>query len=486
MVNGVTRQRKSWVLAKRGGRAGVPRVPAAGAMMLRRCKRSAAAIAAAAAGGAMTGCIQSQAPDDAVDGYQLVHADVFFRHGARAPVHLNFPGLNGVAWDDCNARASRHMMHRGARVTSLSGGPPPASKVDEMQQSFTLPGGCRQGELTTTGVHQAHALGGALRARYGSLLAARSDGAGGGASAIEVRSTNVSRCIATARAVLGGLLPDDASAIAIRTVPNASEDLTPAPRRCGRLAELWDEARREWTRHANATHPLSASTTARLRALMGDEAAREYGFENGRWVPLKDVLTSVGALPSAKGHVPFAIPSDLVADVDALGAAQAAHLMGEGRSLQYKHEISRISLGAALQRLLSRLEGAAAADPSVPRLSLTSGHDTTILPLLTSLNLWDGFWPPFTAAVSFELWMPRASAAAGGRSSSETRPPIVRVLYSPGDGVTVGGGFRELVRWHLPHFAAMTAPLAPADITAECTAHGEPGAVRKMMTGTQF
>ena len=50
-------------------------------------------------------------------------------------------------------------------------------------------------------------------------------------------------------------------------------------------------------------------------------------------VPLKDVLVSVGALPSAGGAMPFGVPADLVADVDRLGAAQAAHLMGEHRSL---------------------------------------------------------------------------------------------------------------------------------------------------------
>lgn len=82
--------------------------------------------------------------------------------------------------------------------------------------------------------------------------------------------------------------------------------------------------------------------------------------------------------------------------------------------------------------------------------------------------------------------MPRAAAAADGRTPSEPPPPIVRVLYSPGDGVTVGGGFRELVRWHLPHFAAIIAPLAPADINAECAAHGKPDEVRKLMSGTQF
>ena len=38
---------------------------------------------------------------DALPGYQLVHATVYFRHGSRAPVHTELPGAQDVAWEDC-------------------------------------------------------------------------------------------------------------------------------------------------------------------------------------------------------------------------------------------------------------------------------------------------------------------------------------------------------------------------------------------------
>ena len=262
-------------------------------MLLRRSAAAATAAAAAAAAAtaaaatadaAAAPAAENSAPHHAepITHHQLIHASIFFRHGARAPVHHTFPGMEGIVWDDCDSARSAPLMHVSSRLTDAHGHtPPPPSKVDAAQQSVVLPGGCRQGELTTTGVLQAHGLGTALRARYSSLLPQRSSEP----ASLEVRSTNVSRCVATARAVLHGLLgPDDRSPIAILTVANDSEDLTPAPRRCARLAEMWDEARTEWSRHANAMHALSARTTSRLRSFMDEPALAAYGVETGRWV----------------------------------------------------------------------------------------------------------------------------------------------------------------------------------------------------------
>ena len=73
-------------------------------------------------------------------------------------------------------------------------------------------------QLTVVGAAQAHALGDALRERYGApLLGLRSRRGGGGggdddgllataAGRLSVRSTNVDRCVRTARGVVEGLL----------------------------------------------------------------------------------------------------------------------------------------------------------------------------------------------------------------------------------------------------------------------------------------
>jgi len=247
------------------------------------------------------------------------------------------------------------------------------------------------------------------------------------------------------------------------------------------------------------------------------------------------VLYAIGALPS-RPPLPWNISPDLLKEVNALAGAQVGHMMGEGRSMRYQAEVSRISLGSALERLLDHLwshamaraaqqqqqhslpaplasiiswvrgdgrRGSAdtsdqvaaaaaggggsvggAATASLPTLALISGHDTTLLPLLTSLGIWEsapGVWPPFCAAVCFELWLPEEGPASG-------RPPVVRVVYSPadGDGDTVNGPFRELIRWTLPQMSALIAPLVPKDIDAECQPHSAMAKVERLMGGSQF
>ena len=150
------------------------------------------------------------------------------------------------------------------------------------------------GELTLTGTQQANRLGKALRARYGSLLAGDDL-----ASLIVVRSTNVHRCVLTARAVLGGLLGVEPGAssesIAIRTVENKDEDLTPMASRCGRLAEMWEDARQDWTDHANPMHPSARRVTEHLRGLM-DRQVRL------RWCG-SDAATDMAADRFRHGHM---------------------------------------------------------------------------------------------------------------------------------------------------------------------------------------
>ena len=246
-------------------------------------------------------------------------------------------------WDDCDREACARLRRPSSLcpLSDLSGsGAPPRSKVDEKQQSHRLPGGCHAGELTLTGTQQAHRLGQLLRERYASLLQPAAGEDADVASRITVRSTNVSRCVLTARAVLAGLVGDTSpSPIAIRTVRNEDEDLTPAAARCARLAELWDEARHEWRDDANSMHRSMPRVTEHLRRVMGEEAFEAYGIDEGRWVPLKDVLYAIGALPS-RPPLPWNISPDLLKEVNALAGAQVGHMMGEGRSMRYQAEVT--------------------------------------------------------------------------------------------------------------------------------------------------
>ena len=458
----------------------------------------------------------SDVPPDALPGYQLVHATVYFRHGSRAPVHTELPGAQDVAWEDC-CQESRARLLADTTLVDLGGGPASPSLVDRRQQSIKMRGGCCSGELTLTGAQQGVRLGKSLLERYGPLLG--SDGV----DKLTVRSTNVARCVMTARAVLHGLLGDAAATrpVPIATAPSEVEDLTPNAKRCARLAELWDEARREWSQGGAGAHPLHSPTLAALRRLMPSSDLSKYGVEQGRWVPLKDILTATAALPSAPS-LQWGVDFELLASIDELAAAQVGHLMGHGRDADYQQAVVRVGVGAALGRLATSLQAAAAASASVSTsaaatspardvqppaaLSLFSGHDTTVLPLLTALGLWDRAWPPFCAALSFELWMPKAEGDGGAGVSSD---PLVRVLYRTAPFAAPHGGgslpprraaeraaaapdgsqdfaWHEMARYSLPQFAALVEPLVPVDLDAECRPRHSASQTRRLQEGSQF
>ena len=141
-------------------------------------------------------------------------------------------------------------------------------------------------------------------------------------------------------------------------------------------------------------------------------------------------------------------------------------MMGEARSDVTSRETNRLSLGAVAGRLRDELQvRAVEATKRAGRefsLRLISAHDTTVLPLLTALGLWEGDWPPFCAAVCFELWA--EDEAKGGDGS----PPVVRVLYNGKGDPLSSGPFKELARWSLAQLDERVAPIVPGDVAAEC------------------
>jgi len=53
------------------------------------------------------------------------------------------------------------------------------------------------------------------------------------------------------------------------------------------------------------------------------------------------------------------------------------------------------------------------------KMAIYSGHDTTLMPLLSAFQIWDGIWVPYASVASFELWQ-----------SSAANRFYVRVIYN--------------------------------------------------------
>jgi hypothetical protein len=68
-----------------------------------------------------------------------------------------------------------------------------------------------------------------------------------------------------------------------------------------------------------------------------------------------------------------------------------------------------------------------------PLLSVYSGHDTTIMPMLAALGVWDGGWAPYASLLAIELYYVK------GASSKFPSSRAFRIVY---DGEVLTGKFK--------------------------------------------
>lgn len=133
--------------------------------------------------------------------------------------------------------------------------------------------------------------------------------------------------------------------------------------------------------------------------------------ERWAYLTLFDLMTTV----QAEG---YALPSFFTPHV----RREAEHLAAEGWiALTYDHSDAMLQTSAGLlmlemqDRLKEALEGS--ADHKVV---LYSGHDTTLMPLLCALRVWEpGHWPRYTSNVAVELLRANPTQAAGNKSNAK-------------------------------------------------------------------
>eukprot|EP01046_Picozoa_sp_COSAG06_P049972 COSAG06_NODE_7805_length_2368_cov_3.452182_1_plen_279_part_00 len=168
---------------------------------------------------------------------RLLHAQVFYRHGARTPQSAFEPPAD---WSGTTDAAAKLALCQRVVLADADGEPLPfeAVRADGSLTSDAelqlLPGGAWAGDLTVVGLLEAQALGERLRQRYSHLLRRQQEqqqqeeeGSVAQAAAcsessalqkvptikhsIEVRSTPMRRTIETAMGVLSTLIPPEKS-----------------------------------------------------------------------------------------------------------------------------------------------------------------------------------------------------------------------------------------------------------------------------------
>ncbi|XP_023650013.1 lysophosphatidic acid phosphatase type 6 [Paramormyrops kingsleyae] len=313
---------------------------------------------------------------------ELKLVQVVFRHGARTPLK-SIPDVLEADWVPDLLKVPAHTQIDYV-VTDLEGGPRPSAPVEDGYRVTKLHGGTYPGQLTTLGMQQLYDLGMRLRRSYITDLPFLT--ASFSAAEVYVRSTNIMRTIESAKCLVAGLYQqkqDDT--VPILTTDTENEILYPNYHGCKLLKVLIGRQWAELFQLPDITADLKS-----IQAALGIQTEQRLDF-----IHLRDnmVAREAHGLPGPAGLEMWR------STVERRAVQMICHIYGASR------EHLQLSIGPFLQILLTNIEdklkGAASAQSR--KLFLYSVHDTTLMPCLMALGIFDTKWPPYAANLILEL-----------------------------------------------------------------------------------
>ncbi|XP_019750991.1 lysophosphatidic acid phosphatase type 6 [Hippocampus comes] len=339
--------------------------------------------------------------------YQLKLVQVLFRHGARTPLK-SIPDVLEAQWVPTLLEPPGH-THINHVVTDLDGGPRPPSPLEDSYRKKKLSGGVFAGQLTTLGMQQLYELGERLRRRYVQEVPFLSSTFC--PNEVYVRSTNIIRTIESARCLVAGLFQQKQKEIVpILTTDAESEILYPNYHGC------------------------------RLLRMLSNPRFKEVSLLPHMVADLKSIRSELGI--SAKSDVDFVLIRDDMVARETHGlpcppALPAWRNRVEQRAVDMmfycyqpsKRENLQLCVGPLLHMLLVNIDEKLQGTSSEPnrKLFLYSAHDTTLIPCLMALGIFDMKWPPYASDITLEL-----------HEHKRTKEPFVKVSYMGQDQLIPG------------------------------------------------
>lgn len=339
--------------------------------------------------------------------YELKLVQVLFRHGARTPLR-SIPDVMEAQWVPTLLDPPPH-THINYVVTDLQGGPRPPAPVEDSYRKNLLTGGSYPGQLTTVGMQQLYELGKRLRRRYieeSDFLNATFSPA-----EVYVRSTNIVRTIESAKCLIAGLFQQKQKEIVpIVTSEAESEILYPNYHGCKLLKTLGSH---RWAE--SATLPDIAADLQSIQSALGIAAHQRVDF-----ILIRDDMVA---------RETHGLPCPPALDtwrntVEQRAVDMICHVFEPS-----KKENLQLCVGPLLHTLVDNIEAKLQGTSSEPnrRLFLYSVHDTTLMPCLMALGIFDMRWPPYAADITVEL-----------HQKKQTNESFVKVSYTGQDQLIPG------------------------------------------------
>ncbi|XP_029980075.1 lysophosphatidic acid phosphatase type 6 isoform X1 [Sphaeramia orbicularis] len=339
--------------------------------------------------------------------YELKLVQVVFRHGARTPLK-SIPDVMEAQWVPNLLEPPAH-TDINYTVTDLHGGPRPPAPVEDSYRKNVLTGGTYPGQLTSVGMQQLYELGKRLRRRYIEESAFLSPTFS--PPEVYVRSTNIVRTIESAKCLVAGLFQQkQKEVVPIVTTEAESEILYPNYHGCKLLKTLGGH---RWAE--SSTLPDIAADLQSIQNALGIAAHQHVDF-----ILIRDDMVA---------RETHGLPCPPVLDTWRNKVEQRAVDMIYHIYDPSKRENLQLCVGPLLHTLLDNIDQKLQETSSEPnrKLFLYSAHDTTLIPCLMALGIFDMRWPPYAADITVEL-----------HKHQQTNEAFVKVSYIGQDQLLPG------------------------------------------------
>ena len=318
-------------------------------------------------------------------GLTLVQVQLLTRHGDRAPIeYLHSPVYNDTAYWDCKIDRLSYENYENKYTTQ-----------NRLTSERFMPGreanlgNCGMGSLTQKGSNQHIKNGEKFRSMYidtAKFLPENWD-----SQSVYLRSGNELRLVESAQSVLVGLYPPKElnpheERQNVDLIDGNFDDMTPSITDVCRLGSIIEDINYDDAAYRNFTQ-YRVNVTDQLDDIFQVGGISLYG--------MSDLIRSRGCHDFDYTYGGLLSP-DLIEEI--LQLSLYDFIFYPNNTLA-----NRYGMGSFLWEMFNYFDEFVAKQNNY-KLVYFSGHDSSVFPLLNTLKLFDGLWPPLASNVLFEYW----------------------------------------------------------------------------------
>jgi len=342
--------------------------------------------------------------------FEVVHVSLFLRHGDRTPISKTV----GAVLDVTNDIELWQSLLPSDEDMENWDAMNPVEPEDIASRPYDY-GKAPFGQLTVQGARECQAIGADFRQRYiedQEILPHNL-----AADKIKARTTNLRRTQQSLQNFLLGLYPEETRDPSDPTIPISTCDLSEET--------LIPDSGHNCPKFVKMARNLALEARQSQKIIKAErEIMRGLGYPPGgsKWAQAREVLTCYllqnKPLPNELGEQ----------EIDRLG-----YINGYLWGYQYRDmEVGRLATGRIFAEVFDDMVNAM-DDDDAPQLSVYAGHDSTLVPILCALGVYDDQWPPYASNVALELAQDKRSGDFW-----------VRVLYNNSEQLLMDGFWNRL------------------------------------------